>query len=365
MIVIALASCQRNVLPPSFEEQPVFSASGTLDGEEFIVAAGVNNYYLEPTYERNESGVFEFVADFKKNNGDAGQFSVSILDSEPRLPFEDVMVDAAVMAGSYDFQTEPIELEEWTYKFYSFAGDNVSYDWTINGNNTTDLYPVIVIEESADLNVDLIIENELTGCTDSLSLTHELDEDASYYNYYYKPFEWTYVNEFGGVLFEYKLDDEADVNWIIEEDGQLITGSGTEIAHTFLSNGPHKVIMNVVLSDGFHYRYAENISAIESEATCAASIHYEPVPVAFEVSKVRIDYTDDNGTMFSSLREQGEEADGTFDIVSVEEFYDDQQMISTRKIEVLMNCTLYEIGNESNSLVLEDFVGTMAVSFPQ
>lgn len=366
-MIIALAGCQRNVLPPTTEELPQFSASGLLDGEEFVVAAGVDNFYLDPTYERNSSGVYEFVADFRKNNGDSRAFRISILDQQPRLPIEDVQVDLAVTPGFYDYQTEPIQLEEWKFQFYSFAGPDKLYNWDINGQNTQSSYPIIELEPGADLDVSLMVTDTDLQCNDSITALIEWDEQADYENFYYNPFTWSYANSNGGVAFEYSGDASSvqNIDWIIDEGGQLIAGQGLDVSHTFLSNGPHQVIMNVQLEDGYSFRYSENIPAMESEESCAASIHYEPVPIEFEVSKIRVDYTDDQGTQFSSLRENGVEADGSFEIVSVEELFDDQNSISTRRIEVVLNCTLYEVGNDANSMVLEGFSGVMAVSFPQ
>jgi hypothetical protein len=366
-MIVALAGCQRNVLPPSTEEAPEFSASGLLDGEEFVVAAGVDNFFLDPTYERNSSGVYEFVADFRKNNGDARAFRISILDQQPRLPIEEVEVDLAVTPGFYDYQTEPIQLEEWIFQFYSFAGSDKLYSWDINGVNYQSAYPIVELEAESDLDISLMVTDTELQCDDSLTALVEWDQQSEYSNFYYQPFAWTYANSNGGVMFEYSGEESTvqSIDWLIDDGGQLIAEEGLAISHNFLSNGPHQVIMNVHLTDGYFFRYSESVQAMESEQGCAASIHYEPVPIEFEVSKIRVDYTDDAGTQFSSLRENGVEADGSFEIVSVEELFDEQNSIATRRIEVVLNCTLYEVGNDANSMVLEGFSGVMAVSFPQ
>jgi hypothetical protein len=272
-----------------------------------------------------------------------------------------------VYSGFYELQSEQIELEAWKYQFYSFAGEDKDYLWNINGQEYTQNFPLIEIEPEVDLEVSLEISEAQIQCSDELSSTHEWTQSDDYVNYYYQPFEWEHVNGTGGVHFHFTEagSDVTEINWIVDENGQLVTGQGLTLSHNFQTNGPHKVIINVVLSDGYTFRYAENIPAFESVETCAANFHFEPVPLQFEVAKVRIDYTDESGTRFSSLPDPGYEANGFFEIVSVNEFYNEQQASFTRKIEVVLSCTLFEIGNGDNTLLLEGFSGVMAVSFPQ
>ncbi|MCB0761773.1 MAG: hypothetical protein KDC12_09655, partial [Flavobacteriales bacterium] len=140
-----------------------------------------------------------------------------------------------------------------------------------------------------------------------------------------------------------------------------------EYIHYFSGDGPYRVTMNVIMANGYAFKYVENVAPYEN--TCAASVQFEAVPVdpeAVAVSQVRVEYTNDNGVVYSSYHPDVEEdPDRTFEVLSITDYDATSTGLETRKVNVLFSCTLYNQQDPNDTMRIDDFTGSIAVSFPQ
>lgn len=374
MLLVA-TGCKKTPIEQPMTATPDLRGSGLINDEPFEVAAGVNNFYMEASYERNPEGVNEFVGEFKKDNGESTALKIVIQDDERRLPVEPVSVDVAMTEGFYDFKTDEVEIDPFQLQFYSLAyadGDH-DYLWELDGEelpaNPSPEFPIVSFEEYTDFDIYVMVSDD-SGCSDTLvqDINQNMAPDA-YTPYFKVPFKKEFLTG-GGVRFYYPGDVEqtTQIKWDVSEDGQNSTvNDAPEYTHYFTGDGPHRVAMNVIMEDGHAFKYVENVAPFQN--TCAASIQYEAVPVnpdAVDVSQVLVEYVDEEGNEFSSFSPTEEEnADRSFEILSVTDYNNTDDGLETRKVNVRFTCTLYNVNNPDDTMRIEDFTGFIAVSFPQ
>jgi len=370
IVTIVLASCQRKELDPITTEVPEFFARGILAGDSYDVSAGVNDYYLEAAYARNDLGVFEYTANFRKSNLGVSSLKICIQDDQRTLPVHSSDIDNSLSLGSYEYQTDTMALNSNALQFYSFAGEDKNYTWLINGVEYSENYPIHDLEEGVPLSVFLVVENMDGTCSDTISREVEyFDNTGDYHNYFYENFTWNIENSNGKVKFDYDgdLEEVNSITWSVVENGAVFSDNGTSFVHDFSVPIVHKVIMNVTMNNGYQFRYSENIDPFGTNG-CAASIMFERIPLYsdFDTSKVRVEYTDEEGSHYSSFSPSVDEnPERNFDVLNITAYSPNLQGQETRKLNIELSCTLYNTDDPSDTIQLEDFESTLAVSFPQ
>ncbi|MCB0762178.1 MAG: hypothetical protein KDC12_11700, partial [Flavobacteriales bacterium] len=69
LIVVLAVGCKKTPIEKPLSALPDLRGSGMLNDEPFNVAAGIDNFYMEAGFDRNDEGVNEFTGEFKKDNG--------------------------------------------------------------------------------------------------------------------------------------------------------------------------------------------------------------------------------------------------------------------------------------------------------
>ena len=375
LAAVALASCTRQSLPDPVVAAPQFAAKFTIDGVDSEIAAGVDGFYLEPTYHENTSGVLEYVATFRKPDGNPTALEVVIQDDGWRLPVEPVQPDAALLPGDYELQQGDVALDNTRLRFCSFSGaDGVTYDWNINGASYSTPWPEVeLLVEETPLSVELIV-TQPDGCSDSLiQVCETFDTQGLYADYFYETFAWQPTGLGNQIKLSYDGEAEAaaEIRWDILDGTTTVVEYGEQVWHTFSGDGPFRVTLTVTLINGHTFKYSDRVTP-NVEGVCTANVHYlsPPINPDDEGSRVRIAYTAEDGTRYASYFSGcTSPVNGNFEILGIDDytFVDPAtgEERSARRLNVAFDCLLYNIENPSETLELEGFEGTIAVSFPQ
>ena len=374
-VALVLASCTRNSLPDPASFDPVFVARYTLDGADAEIAAGVNGYYLEPSFHRGSNGVLEYVATFKNLTNSLTELEVVIQDDNWELPTAPVQPDVALATGMLDFQENDIVLDDTQLVFCSFAGlEGKTYEWVINGQEYSESIPSIALSGPGEiLQAKVYITDDLTGCVDSLSQSCEIfDGSGQYGSYYYESFSVNRLNNNNQVRLSYdgNFNEVAEIRWDILDDGNaIIVNDLEEVIHTFSTAGPHMVTVTVELENGHIFQYADRVAT--SDEVCTANMHFLRPPLDDPAtSRVRVNYTSPEGVHYSSyVPGVTNAADNSFEIVNIEDFnyndLDSGQETLARRLDVTFSCILYNLANTADQITIENFEGGVAVTFPQ
>ena len=372
---MGLGSCKKQELPPESISNALFFAKGALNGGTFSLAAGENNTILDATYKRNKYGVIEYQARFQ-NTQNSEELRFYIQNNERSVfPNSPVDINQAIQPGTYDFQSEDYNLDSLTLQLFTPEKEGFVYNWVINGEPyLNDNAPIVNFTSLGELDAKLVVSNPDTGCSDSLTQTHEaFDGDYVYYPFYSEPFEHMITNNNGAVKFMYEgetlLEEINSIRFQIVENGQtFLYEETTEFTHVFSTPGPHKVVMNIELNtgngDSYAFRYAENIIAQDIES-CAAIIQYEPSPIDYDVSKVKIEYVDSDGETWSTFNTAIEGSDSDFSVLSVSNNIPTSEGRDALGVSATVNCILYKLSNPEEQMELSNLQTNFAVGFPQ
>lgn len=373
-MLFLVVSCTRKSLPDPVEDVSEFSVKYTIDGVDIEIAAGENGYVLEPGHRRNAGGVVEYVAEFRKSNGDPTALEVVILDDAWSLPIDPVNPDEALTVGALDFQSEAVDLDSLNLIFCTFL-DPAEYEleWIINGNAVSGNIPDVTFDEGETLlDARLTATRLADGCADSLiQVCEQFDAEHNYADYYYLPFEAETTGVTNQLRMAYTGNEEntAGISWEVIDNGAVFTEEGGVMFHTFETAGPHLVSMTVTADNGHQFIYRERVLANPNSGACAANIHYLSPPQGMaETSRVRIQYTSPEGQHYSSyvpgITDPGS---GSFEILSVQDLdlLQGTGSADARRLEVAFGCVLYNVDNPSDQIEIEGFEGVIAVTFPQ
>ncbi|NQX90668.1 MAG: hypothetical protein HRT74_00715 [Flavobacteriales bacterium] len=369
---VLLFGCTKKEINPNQIGDTTFFIHGEADNSPFIVEAGRDNYILNATYRRNKYGVLEYEACFEQLQGDS-EFRIYLMDDD-RSEFHNpqIDIDAALTQGSYQFQTQEYALDSLTLQLFTNDQPNYEYNWVINGQQYSGASPVVQFGNFESLDAKLTVSSEELQCSDSLTQTHVLfDANYIYYPFYSEPFSFERLDNSGLVKFSYNGENDNEVvssiEYQVNDNGNTFIYDTKEFQHQFSSAGPHEVIMIVQLqtidSEQYTFRYAEKIMATEDDG-CAVQIVYEPLPLNYDLSKIRIEYIDQFGDLWSSLHTENS-GETLFHIISVENAEPNLKGDLAKGMQVEFDCTLINTNNPQETMELEGMEAYIAVSYPQ
>lgn len=377
LILIGWTGCRKADIPLA-EDGPVsYFAKGSLDGQPLNIEAGVDGVVLDATHRRNEYGVDEYIARFKRLDASSQEELRIFIQGNERspLPNQHADVETSLSTGSYEFQSQQYALDSLRLQLYTPENENYTYQWLVNGvppQNGTSAAPVLELDQVGSIETKLYITNEATGCEDSLIQTHDnFDESNEFYAFYSQPFNHEIQND-GGIRFTYEgesIDEEIiDIEFLLKSGGLTFTESGiTDFVFYPEDEGLVEVIMNVVLAtegEPYAFRYIEKVA--QNPDDCAVKIVYEPIPTNEEVSKIRVEYVDPSGELWTSFHPDVLLDAPNFEILNVRDARTATlSNEDAKEATVTFNCRLFKESDPTQTMMLENMESTLAVSFPQ
>ena len=61
LILLMLWGCERRAVDPNLVVESPYTLVGYIDGEDYTVGLGANEFKLAPTFERSSFGVYRFI----------------------------------------------------------------------------------------------------------------------------------------------------------------------------------------------------------------------------------------------------------------------------------------------------------------
>lgn len=374
LLALVLASCNKNTLEPSQTTGPELFLKGELNGEQWDIEAGIDGVYLDADHSRNKYGVYEFTGSFNHVGNDQESIRIFIQDEERRMPNDNTLnINQSLTERDYPLLRDDIAFDQNTIQFYSYNDDSYLHTWKINDYEVVEQYPTIEFSLEDSLVVTHYIDSPESFCSDSITQVIYGFGDSQNIDYLMLPFRSVWL-EGHSMRLEY-LGDEweeeiTSVNWHFSENGTNYYYEGRSFTHSFETAGPHQVVMLVTkeLEDGNSesFSYIQKVYADEFEGDCVSSALFELVPQEEPPgSQVVIEYRDSNGDIWSSFSSEIEEEDGFFSVSQVDSYIDNFDGLATKKLNVAFSCVLYKMTDPNQTMELNNFSGTIAVSYPQ
>lgn len=366
-LLLSSVGCTRNTVVPSADGGAIYQVRGLVDGEEITIAAGESGVVLHPTYDQTDYGVYNYVGDFRGSANNPQGLRILINDDTQSWPGDQVSASEILEPSTKSFQEE-IDLAYNVIELRTNWKEGDQYQWTINGElqmDTDSLIDQFVVTPGSELSIDLIVENG--DCTDELNLNvdQQFSIDAPID---YGFFTWRYATN-DSLVCEFVGDRSVDssITWTaIGEFGEQITGEGASFRTIPQDEGIYAVTMQVVHDDGTFFKYTENIPSPLSEDLCAANVMFRTKVENLAdngLNDVVLEYTDETGAIYRS--DLADNAFNSFDILEDVGSITNELGQDSRVLRVAFDCTLVNVLDSSDSIELEEFAGTIAVSYPQ
>ncbi len=373
-IILLIASCKPEELPPVKNGNPVFSVSiGSKD-----IIAGENDFYLFTDYEKDDMEVYSFIARFAKTNDCTvdckEELLIAIRDAQQTTGAGGVDIENALTIGNYpySFEAPVITNDSVTLSLTAHpeAGAGPSlYQWTVvyDGTTYTQLWPFpdfsykletnlnippaevcltilssnncqIAYCDTIDLNSnDIACQADFTIGINSPALL-QLDAEMLNGN---PPFTFFWNNDTISQTLDI-ITNGAPFQDTICVTGVDVDGCTNEICKVLFLN--QQGSNDIICSSRFSY---EKIT--------------EPgVGDSLQLGTVLIQYTDTDGMVYrSDFQEQSNLSD--FTIIAVEDYENNENGDKTKKLTVSGNCVLYDEFGASKDFPFE---GIIAVAYP-
>lgn len=363
IILFAMSACEEQALPPASSGTPMFFAIGTMDGEAFQWNAGEEGFYMYTEYQNSSEAVNEYAGYIAKENCES--------NCRPKLRFvffdeseESEKLDEVLIARKSDY-SEP-EMQD-AYEL-SFSPEV----WTANPQAASLTYEWDFGDETKATGATPkhyfpVNDDGFSVCLDVLNSTDNsrssICRDVKWEDPCFKDFEVvSQIGYYNVQVLDPEQNDQYD--WAFSS-GRFANGSVIDCEYG--ERASERICLTTTnTSDGCVSTICKNVVIDSSRAKSAVNFDFDmrltqiPTEKTIESKRVRIEYTDPSGKLYTSDQEL-QPADSYFEIVNVEDFDPNKNGSLTKKMELLFNCKLY---NGTSSISLNDFHANIAVAIP-
>mgnify|MGYP001571045275 CR=1 FL=1 len=359
-LVLFVTACRKEEPKPDIGN-PVFYVNGTLNGSPLLLRAGVNNYYMYSDYSSDQQNIYTFSGTLKTDGSSdpsPGSLKISISDSRASAPAP-ALIDSALFPGTYFFsqtQTSPL-----TMQFTSqAAGDTIlGYNWDFGDSNfSTQANPIHTYATSGIYNVSLrtaFIHNNVfqeDTITSMINAGNTGQPISSFTGFN------TFSNTFAFQAFTAGGTSPYSYIWNF---GDNSFGTGDSVNHTYQSPPPDGICkVTLTTTDANNDSSITQKNILMPNATgCYCNFTAQALTGGNMFSNVTVTWTDAAGITYSSANGVG--LNNSFQIISVDEYAPNENGQRTKKVRMLVTCTLF---NGSSSIQLDNAEIVFALAYP-
>lgn len=347
--------------------------------QERLLEAGVNDYEQSTTIKMGDMGVDEYSASFRKVACEdcPGQLRMIFRDYKKAEEIGEFDMDSSLFLGEWAFRGDDEEANQQasptnplSFRFSGFSEGTppFSYQWEFgDGHVSTEANPIHTYGTSGDFEIKLKIQ-DVTGCSDQSS--HKLSVGN---NYFTCPYDFD-VEHLGNrtLQFTAKRTDGNSFGqglgffWDLGFGGPLATvfADSAVIQFQFQFEGIFPVTLIVLDSCGCPCPVTRNVYTA-NQASCVSEIAFKTVPEDQEVSRVTIEWIDENGTFYSSYNPNGQPDGSQFQLIERVQYKPTPQGKNTYKFSAAFDCILYNPVNPNDSIIVSKAQSTFALEIPE
>lgn len=346
--------------PEPSEGEPVFTVSADIGGNPLNLAAGLEDYYMFTSFERDEHEVYVFKGDLKQQscpNICAEQLRIEIRDDD--VSAEEVKIDSSLIETlSFSSPSMP-ESTVYQVNFYTSdisSGEGiVSYDWNFgDGASSKEANPVHEYPDLGEYFVELKTM-DANGCESSQRQVINLLE------------------------IEENCVVQIEGSFVQNNSIQLVATSNFETMNTLFLWNDDSLYFNTIFptETGMYCVQVEDESNCVSSSCagvmtdsiplfCTTSFSYEMETIIsepanpFQLSTITVIYTDEAGQEYRT--NLGSQDEASLEIHQLEEYDLNENGEKTKKLDFQLSCLLYHENGEV--LALTNGIFTFGVAYP-
>lgn len=355
-------ACKKKELPPEDQGEtalPVFYLKGMVNGLPLKLEAGANDYYMNSSYFLDTSNVYVYKAELKQKNcnGVCGYgITVLINDFQAAQQGMPMNVDGGLKTGTYNFNDQNFSPPYYSAKFTPVEAkvSTAAYSWVfsdgqvINGYEATRNFDAhkkytATLNYSKDCSASHL---NLFDVGNNLQTTVQATRDMNLIETLTYHFS---SNATGSGPYRY--------HWDFGDDTEISTESNP--THRYLREGRYTAKLQMTDDNNFCTSYYQVSASFQKDCSANYTAVFTPVKNTKAFSAITVIVTDPNGVIYSS-RETNQPDNSSFEIVSIDDYKENERSELTKKIKIKFNCSTKANGNE---IVIKNGEAVIAVSY--
>jgi hypothetical protein len=362
IIVLILTSCGEVIdVPNPDDSDPVFGTMTELDGNNFSLTAGVDNYHVHPEFIDTGKDLI-FKTTFKNRDCDRNcpkSLTFNLYSNQPLTP--DFNIEKALTPGHKKYKWNTVRDSQYVVVKQQSKG---SFD------NSSFWYKGIKVKSNTtatETRVTVPRETKLELCLTNRSGLHGTSSQCQYIiNRNQLP---PRVN--------LKIRDARAISLVAEEiqpfdhaRAEFLWSTGEKSKEIMLSKDQlinKEVCVSVKYPDQRSSKNCMNITSVPERFDLVSQFEI----IAFEdivptnnnnQGLAEIEYIDETGNRFiSRLHKQGQNQ--KFEIYQIEDYYDDVTDMRLKKVTLGFKCELF--GSNGKTVKIESDTTTLAIRYPR
>ncbi len=359
---VIFTSCKKNELPKNEEEAgtPVFYFKCNVNGVPVKIEAGINTYAMTAGHFQDKNNLYVYESQLKQSNctSDCGiAVAIQFNDVMLRSAGAPQKVDSALSIGAH-----PFNLGNSIPVFYKGvfnalkADDDATYLWTFShdGSTATSREVTKIFRGPNNCTVKLDYDRASGGGSETLTKQFKVGNPVQ-----------AYINgTFDGTTLKHRFTSSTDGDGV---KYQYIWDFGDNTAHSYSPQPDHTYVGSPLNSNiTLTLVNASNdtcVTRYQVRDTTSPNANYTSNFTPFlnpaVASAITLVYTDQNG-LSSSTATGNQPLTSKIEIVSVENYKNNDKGEPTKKVKIRFNCTL---PGASGPINLTDGEAVIAVSY--
>lgn len=354
---LGLTACKQEELPDPTSDEPVFQASGTIDGQPHTIQAGEDDYYMHTSFSSDSNNLYQLTGHLKQVDCQECVKSLKIEFPAQMNAKEELNLGGALKTGEHTYY-DPYPAYKVNFNPVPKGPDPRSFLWDFGDEvsshkkQPSHYYPVTGKDEYP---ASLRINYNNGECISTSTQKVSLEQESCRANYEAEPINQTEVKFTSDAR---NLTPPLEHRWY---KGGLLISKVADPTHDFHNPGVYEVCLEVSGASGCSATRCREIDVFSKE--CNANFKYaiEEDTVKVDPAFVNIAWRDADGTLYKTGK--NEQPDRSyFKILKAEPYEANKNGYPTYQLKVAFDCMVYS-GNQSKRL--KDFEGTVAVAYPR
>jgi PKD repeat protein len=366
LVVITLSlcsSCKKKELPESTTNEPVFSFDGSINGIGVNLIAGVNNYHMYSSYLQDSNDIYSFIGTLKRVDCTTptckNSIQIQLIDDQASVVNGPSNANNSIQTGTYSFGSSTSVTTGYKAQFNSSftSGTASTYTWTFGDGGFSNLAnPSHTYATQGKYNVCLTVAS--TGsCSSSVCNVYPITTSSTAC----KSTISVLTTSFNTITFTTSTSGTPPYNyfWNFGDGG---TSTSMSPSHTYSVAGQYNVNLKVTdaASDSVFVNYKVNTQTFFQCATNQTLVSVSTVTGSTTgLPNVIVKWTDSNGIVYTSDN-PAQPSSSYFQVLSVENYHDNESGEKTKKIHVQFKCMVY---NGASSLSIDPASAVIVVAY--
>ncbi len=362
LVIAAVWGCKKKKYPDSVTDpETVFYFKGSVDNSPVSFGAGMDDYFMYSSHRLDSNSIYNFIGHLRPiscNSNCANSVYLVIRGTKVSGAGSPSLTDSALVPRLYNFASTPVTA--YQVQFQSIYNKTAaSYLWDFgDGSTSTQRDPLHTYARGGNYKVCLTITGT-NGCTGSICNTQKITTSASVCKTSIST-NGTNGNIISFVsittgLYPYKYFWDFG-------DGKHDTAAYP--THTYVIPGSYPVSLKVTDAAGNEAFSTFNTITQFDASSCTVNYKVNSItPInttdPLNRSTIGFNWTDANGVVYSS-ENIAQPSDSYFQVVSVEDYHDNERGEKTKKVFVKFKC---KVSNGSSIRAIDNAEAVLCVSY--